>query len=68
MLGDPGDRFGKAALVVADHQRGDGGATGRGQFKGVRVAADDGVDNLCQHGHAASVLLPGIGSVESAPA
>jgi hypothetical protein len=29
---------------------------GRGQFKGVRVAvrvpADDGVDNLCQHGHA----------------
>jgi hypothetical protein len=72
MLGDPGDRFGKAALVVADHQRGDGGATGRGQFKGVpvpvRIAADNGVDNLCQHGHAASELLPGIGSVGSAPA
>jgi hypothetical protein len=34
----------------------------------VRVAADDGVDNLCQHGHAASDLLPGIGSVGSAPA
>jgi hypothetical protein len=28
MLADPGDRFGKAALVVADHQRGDGCATG----------------------------------------
>jgi hypothetical protein len=37
MLGDPGDRLGIAALAVADHQRGDGGATGRGQFKGVRV-------------------------------
>ena len=48
------------------------GATGRGQFKGVRVtvrvAADDGVDNLCQHRHAASDLLPGMRSVWSAPA
>jgi hypothetical protein len=72
MLGDPGDRFGKAALVVADHQRGDGCATGRGQFNSVRVAvrvaADDGIDNLCQHGHAASDLHPAIGSVGSAPA
>jgi hypothetical protein len=33
MLGDPGDRLGIAALAVADHQRGDGGATGRGQSR-----------------------------------
>jgi hypothetical protein len=65
MLGDPRDGIGVTALVVADHQRGDGDATGRGQLQSmriaVRVAANDGVDNLCQHGHAASNLLPGIG-------
>lgn len=65
MLGDPRDRIGVAALVIADHQRGDGDAAGRGQLQGmgiaVRVAADNGVDDLCQHGHAASNLLPGTG-------
>jgi hypothetical protein len=65
MLGDPRDGIGIAALVVADHQRGDGDPTGRGQLQGmriaVRVATNDAIDNLCQHGHAASNLLPGIG-------
>jgi hypothetical protein len=65
VLGDPGQRVSEAALVVADAQRGDAHAGGRGHFQGVcvamRVAADDGVDNICQHGHTASGLLPGMG-------
>jgi len=62
MLGDPGQGLGIATLVVTDNERGDGDAAGRGQFQGVRVAVrvatDDGVDNLCQHGPAGSDLLP----------
>ena len=70
-LRDGGQQLREPATVVADLHHGDRLAGRIGDLHLMAVAVgvdpDDGIYHLCQHGHAASCLLPGLGPT-SAPA